>query len=123
MPLDIDSFLGIIGGVNDIFLVIILLIFIFVAYKVFKHVVKAIIIGAIAASFPFFAQYIGLEIELSMHNILWFGLFGIIIYFVYLGLSIIYKVVKAILSPFGGSSKKVVIKERIKEVPAKENKK
>ena len=63
-------------------------IFIVIAYKLFKFVFKAFLIGLVAAMFPVAGNLLfGLEIEITLFNIIWFAVTGI-------GLFVLYTIVK-----------------------------
>lgn len=58
-------------------------VFLVMAYMIFKQVMKAIIIGVISAAIPVVLYLLGFSIDLSLQTIIWFGLAGIATYFVY----------------------------------------
>ncbi len=79
----------------------IMIVFIIVAYKLVKILAKAAIIGLVAALFPIFGNYfLGLEIPITLFNILWFGVTGIGLFFLYTILRTGWKALKLILAPF-----------------------
>ena len=59
------------------------IVFLVLAYMIFKQVMKAIIIGVISAAIPIVLYLMGYNIDISLQTIIWFGLAGIAIYFVY----------------------------------------
>ena len=81
----LDQLGGILGGSGSlIFVLIIFIIFIILALKVFKIIVKTIIIAVIAAAFPFVAKYIfNLNIPITVDSIFWFVVTAIGLYFLY----------------------------------------
>ena len=87
-------------GMNSILLFIIFFIFIILAYKLFQTVIKALIIGVIAAAFPFIANALGFSIPINLNTILWFAIFGVLLYFAYSFIAGGVKIVKLVLSPF-----------------------
>ena len=98
-------------------------LFIIVAYKVVKLLIRALIIGVIAGLFPVFANlFLGLEIPITLGNILWFAMTGVEIYFVYHILLGIGKIADFIMKPFKGKKKtkteKIIIKEKVKDKDA-----
>lgn len=103
-------------------------IFIIIAYKIFKVVAKALIIGLIGAAFPVvmnflgFSSLFGIEIGLNFQNIIFFALVGIVAFVVYYVISGIVKVTKAVTSPFRGGGKGKMRKEIKKELERKEKK-
>jgi hypothetical protein len=93
--------------VDSTFLMIIFFIFIILAYKVFQTVMKAVIIGVIAASFPFIANmFLGFNVPITINSILWFAITGVIMYFAYSFISGGVKIVKLVLKPFNWMFKK-----------------
>lgn len=104
-------------------------IFIIIAYKIFRVVTKALLIGLIGAAFPVvvnflgFSSMFGIEIGLNFQNIIFFGLIGIVAFIVYYIISGIVKVTKAVASPFGGGDKGKIRKEIKREMERKEKKK
>lgn len=85
---------------NSILLFIVFFVFLILAYKLFQTVIKALIIGVIAAAFPFVANMFGFSIPITLSNILWFAIFGVILYFAYAFISGGVKIIKIIFSPF-----------------------
>lgn len=86
--------------VNSAFLLIIFFVFIILAYKLFQTAIRAFIIGLIAASFPIVAFFLGLDVPLTLSSVMWFAIFGVVMYFAYSFISGGVKIVKLILSPF-----------------------
>jgi len=84
-------------------------LFILVAYKVVKILVRALLIAVIAGVFPIFANmFLGMAIPITAQNILWFAMMGVEIYFVYHILCGIGKIAELITKPFSrGKTKKV----------------
>ncbi len=104
-------------------------IFIIIAYKIFRVVTKALLIGLIGAAFPVvvnflgFSNMFGIEIGLNFQNIIFFGLIGIVAFIIYYIISGIVKVTKAVASPFRGGEKGKIRKEIKKELEKKEKEK
>ena len=84
-------------------------LFILIAYKVFKLLLKALVIGVISGLFPVFGNmFLGLSIPITIQNVLWFAVTGVEIYFVYHILVNIGKLAEIITKPFSrGKVKKV----------------
>ncbi|MCX6814500.1 MAG: hypothetical protein NTY20_02540 [Candidatus Aenigmarchaeota archaeon] len=75
-----------IANLSNVDLIILIgagIVFLVMAYMIFKQIVKAIIIGAISASIPIVLYLLGFNIELNLQTIIWFGLAGIATYFIY----------------------------------------
>lgn len=86
-------------------------IFIFIAFKTVKFLFKALIIGIVAATFPIVGNLVlGLDIDISIFNIIWFAGTGVGLYFVYNVLRGGWKFLKTVTAPLRwarkGSSKK-----------------
>ncbi|MBN2042388.1 MAG: hypothetical protein JW754_01125 [Candidatus Aenigmarchaeota archaeon] len=93
--------LEILGDPFILALLAIMVVFIFLAYKIVKMLAKAAIIGLLAALFPVFANYfLGTEIPITLYNIIWFAVTGIGLFLVYSVVRGGWKVVRLILSPF-----------------------
>jgi hypothetical protein len=58
-------------------------LFLVMAYMIFKQVMKAVIVGVISASIPVVLYLLGFNIDISLQTIIWFGLAGIATYFIY----------------------------------------
>ncbi len=101
------------AGVHPIFLFVIFLAFVFISYKIFKVLVKAIVIGIIAAMFPFFANYLGVSMPTDLNTMMWFGVFGVLFVLAY---KIVYSVLKALGAVLGGGEKAKIRKEVKKEL-------
>jgi len=86
MDLPFISGLSVLSGLSNIDMLILLgaaLVFLVMAYMIFKQIVKALIIGAVSAAIPVVLYLIGFSIELNIQTIIWFALAGIATYFVY----------------------------------------
>lgn len=95
-------------------------VFILLAYKVVKIMVRALIIAVIAGLFPVFANmYLGYSFELSLATFISFALMGAEIYFVYHILVSIGRIAEFVMKPFGGGKvrkvEKVIIMEKGKD--------
>jgi hypothetical protein len=76
-------FLASLSNVDLLILIGAGIVFLILAYMIFKQVMKAIIIGVISAAIPVVLYLLGFNIDLSLQSIIWFGLAGIATYFVY----------------------------------------
>ena len=115
--------LGSFTQMNTVLLMAIFLVFIVLAYKVFQALIKAFFVGVIAATFPVVAFIMGMDVPLTITNIMWFAIFGVTAYLLYASISGGAKIMRMLMKPFRGlfSKKpvqKVIIRE--KESPAKE---
>lgn len=128
----LDSILGGLQGMmqepNIWLFFILFFLFIIVAYKVVKVLVRAAIVAAISAAFPFFANaFLGMNIPITLTNVLLFAMTGLEIFFVYHILVSIGKIAEFITKPFSrGKTKKVekvIIMEKRKDKDGKDEKK
>jgi hypothetical protein len=99
----------------DVMLIfIILFVFIIIAYKVFRYLMKAFITGMLFAFIPILINFFGFPVTINFQVIFQYAIFGIIVFIVY---SIIHTGLRAVgfvLSPFKKSYRKkerVVVKE------------
>jgi hypothetical protein len=107
---------AILGGVQGILqqpsiwlFFLLFFLFIIVAYKVVKLLLRALLIAVMGGLFPIFANmFLGMSIPITLGNILWFAMTGVEIYFVYVILCGIGKIAELISKPFSrGKTKKV----------------
>jgi hypothetical protein len=118
-----DSLSSLLGGLlsepNLLLFFALFFIFIILAYKVVKLLVRALIVAVIAGLFPFFANmFLGMSIPITIGNVIWFSMTGVEIFFVYTILMSIGKIASIITSPFRGGKKKVekvIIMEKSKD--------
>lgn len=96
----ITQLISYLSQVNSIILIAVFLIFIILAYKLFQTAIKAVIVGIIAAAFPFVASFLGFNVPLTLNSVLWFALTGVILYFAYAIISGGIKIVRIVMSPF-----------------------
>ncbi len=109
---------------NSLFLILVFVIFIFIAYKVFKAVMKALIVAFLSGIFPLVMLLMGMYQPVSLwqmfQTMVWFSLAGVAMFFIYSTMSTAAKIIKAVISPFRfmfrrRSKEKVIVKERIIE--------
>ncbi len=103
-------------------------LFIIVAYKVVKLIVRAAIVAAISGAFPFIANaFLGMSIPITFTNILWFAMTGLEIFFVYHILVGIGTIAELISKPFSRKKtktvEKVIIMEKAKDKDEKKKRK
>jgi len=123
-----DTILGFSGGLLQqpsllIFFVLFFL-FIIIAYKVVKMLIRAAMIALISGAFPLFSNaFLGTAIPITVGNVLWFATTGVEVYFVYSILVGMGKIADVLSKPFrrgGGKRKeKVIIVEKAKDKDAK----
>ncbi len=98
-----DFMSKIFSQVNEINSVILFLVFIFfvvIAYKIFKTLFKALMVGLISAMFPVIAYLLGFNIPVTFQSIIWFSLTGMLLFFLYSIISGGVKIIKILTSPF-----------------------
>jgi len=74
------------AGLSNMDMLIVLgaaVVFLVMAYMIFKQLMKAFVIGLISAAIPVALYLMGFDIGLSVQTVIWFGLAGIATYFVY----------------------------------------
>ncbi len=91
-------------------------LFMLLAYKVVKLLVRALIVTVIAGLFPVFANmFLGMSIPITLENILWFAMTGAEIFFVYHILVSIGQLGEILTKPFRKGKTKTVEKVIIVE--------
>jgi hypothetical protein len=110
------------SGFSDSELILLIgagIVFLVLAYMIFKQLMKAFIIGIIAAAIPVILYLMDFTSELDIGTIIWFGLAGIATYFVYDVINGWMTLVRIITWPirFAFRRGKPKPKEVIKEVP------
>jgi len=124
--------LPLISSLSNIDLLILIgagIVFLIMAYMIFKQIMKAIIVGVISAAIPVVLYLIGFDVDLSLQTVLWFGLAGIATYFIYDVICGWFKMLNVITWPirrlFKGGGKKAEKPKKDKEdkKPKKEGKK
>jgi hypothetical protein len=103
-------------------------LFILVAYKVVKFLIRALIIAVVAGVFPIFAnRFLGMAIPITLQNVVWFAITGVEIYFVYVILCSIGKLAEIVMKPFSGKKtkkvEKIIIMEKGKDKYEKKRRK
>ena len=115
---------GMFAGIMEMNIILVfalVLIFVVLAYKVVKILMKAVFFGIIGAVSPFFLNYAGiLSVPITLTNILSFALLGMVAYIFYAMLSGGVRTLKMITSPFKSLFKrkekeKIIIRERVPE--------
>jgi tellurite resistance protein TehA-like permease len=103
--------------VNTVLLLGVFLVFIVLAYKIFQALIKAFIVGVIAATFPVVASLMGMNVPLTISNVIWFAILGVVAYLLYATISGGAKIIGLVLRPFRGlftkkPVQKVIIREK-----------
>ncbi len=79
---------------NQILLLVVFILFLVVAKKIFNILIGSLTIAAISASFPFILNRLGFSISTSFDTVLYFMIIGVILYIIYHILSGILKLGK-----------------------------
>ncbi len=89
-------------------------LFILLAYKVVKMLVRALIIAVLSGLFPVFANmFLGMSIPVTIDSVLWYAMTGAEIYFVYHIIVSFGKLGDMILKPFRGKGSKTKTVEKV----------
>jgi len=100
----LEQIAGFLGSGNMVVLLNVFVVFMVVAFKVFRIVIRTATIAIIAALFPFVARFIfNMDIPITVNSVLWFVITAIGLYFVYFLVRGGYKLVHF---AFGGKKKK-----------------
>ncbi len=105
---------------NTVLLLAVFLVFIVLAYKIFQALIKAFIVGVIAATFPVVASLMGMNVPLTISSVIWFAIFGVAAYLLYATISGGAKIVGFVMRPFRAlftrkPVQKVIIREKEKD--------
>lgn len=116
----LETIIEIMNGVaqiNTVLLAAVFLFFIVIAYKVFQALIKAFIVGIIAAAFPIVANLLGMDVPLTFTSVIWFAIFGVAAFMLYATISGGAKIARFAMKPFGALFRKknvktVIIREK-----------
>lgn len=116
------EFLGGLGDQSIIIFFAVFIIFTVLAYKLVKFLFKAFMIGLVAAMFPVVGRMVlGLSIDISLYNMIWFAVTGMGLFIAYSAVRLAWKFLKIGFSPLkllrrkGGGKKES--KEETKATP------
>ncbi|UCD03350.1 MAG: hypothetical protein JSV63_01805 [Candidatus Aenigmatarchaeota archaeon] len=121
---------GILGGLiqepNLIIFFGLFFLFMIIAYKVVKLLIRALIVAVLAGLFPVFANmFLGMSIPITFESIIWFAMTGVEIFFVYHILVGIGQIADFLLRPFRKDKakkvEKVIIMEKGKDKDEKKD--
>lgn len=115
----IFSLFGQLSTMNMAVLLVLLVVGIVIAMKVFGYLLRAVLTGIAFGIFPIVASYLGLPITVSINTILSSAIFGIVMYMAFSAMKMGYGVLKIALWPvrkvFGmgrsGNKPRVIIRE------------
>ncbi len=112
------EFLGL-GDQSMLIFFVAFVVFTIVAYKLVKFLFKALVIGLVAAMFPVIGNMLlGLSIEISLFNMVWFAVTAMGLFVAYSAVRFVWKFLKIGFSPLKLLRRKGGKKE--KEPEAKE---
>jgi hypothetical protein len=105
--------------INTALLMVVFLVFIVIAYKVFQALIKGFIFGVISASFPIVANLMGMDVPLTLNSIIWFAILGVTAYLLYASVTGGAKIMGMAMRPFRGMFtkkpvQKIIIREKEK---------
>ena len=93
---------------NPAVLFIVFIVFVFAVYKLFQFVTHAIVVGVIAALFPWIANWLlHWDLPTDLSSMLWFATLGVGLFVLYGILRFVY----GILNAFAGGKTKTVVKK------------
>ena len=81
-------------------LLILFFFFVLLAFKVFKLIIRLAIFGLVGASFPLFSGVLGLEIAVTLDNIVYFAVLAMTAYLAYYIIVNIGRIIKLLMKPF-----------------------
>jgi len=116
-----SMFIGEMSNMNAVLLMIIFVVFVVIAFKLFKTLMKGLMVGGVAAAFPFVAMYFEIPMPdffLSMglfERAIWFGVLGIALFLVYSTISGGVGIIKIITWPFRAMFRSSPKKEKKKD--------
>jgi hypothetical protein len=108
---------------NTVLMLAVFLVFIVLAYKIFQALIKAFIVGVISAAFPLVANLMGLNVPLTLTNVIWFAIMGVTAYLMYATVTGGARIIRLILKPFSALFRKkpvqkIIIREKESETKA-----
>jgi hypothetical protein len=96
----IFSLFGQISSMNLAVLLVLLVVGIVIAMKVFGYLLRAVLTGIAFGLFPVVASYLGLPVAVSINSIVSSAIFGIILYMAFSAIKMAYGVIKIAFWPF-----------------------
>lgn len=88
------------GDQNVLLFFAVFIVFTIVAYKLVKFLFKTFMIGLVAAMFPVVGNMVlGLSIEISLYNMIWFAATGMGLFIIYSAVRTGWKTLKLVFSP------------------------
>jgi hypothetical protein len=99
-------FLGELASASSIILILVFIVFVIIAFKLFKTLIKGIMVSVVAAIFPLVALYF--EIPLPgffasmglLERMVWFGVLGLALFLIYSTISGVASIMKIVTWPF-----------------------
>jgi len=99
-------FLGELASASSIILILVFIIFVVIAFKLFKTLIKGIMVSVVAAVFPLVAIYFDIPLPgffASMgllERMVWFGVLGLALFLIYSTISGVASIMKILTWPF-----------------------
>jgi hypothetical protein len=105
-------------GVDVVLILMLLIVFAFVVIKIFQYFLRMLLTSVLFGIFPFISVFLGMNIDLTLNNILWFMLLGATFFLTYGAINFALKVTKTVVTPFSKLFKrkkkeKIIIKEKV----------
>jgi len=121
----VPAIIGELSKLDATLLVVLLIIGVVVAAKIFQYMMKAVFVGIIFGAAPIVLNFLGVEMAVTLQSIASSALFGIALFLVYAAVHTGLKVTKIVLYPFRRFFRRKPKAERIiiKEVERKKKEK
>lgn len=82
-------------GIDPIYIVVLFVVFVLVAYKALQILRRAVYVAIASAVFPFFLRWgLGIPIQITAASVIYFVLFGVMLYLIYEASRIVYGILK-----------------------------
>ena len=94
------SLLGQLSGMNMAVLLVLLVVGIVIAMKVFGYLLRAVLTGIAFGIFPIVANYLGFPVAVTINSIVSSAIFGIVLYMAFSAIKTAYGILKIALWPF-----------------------
>jgi len=117
----LSMLVGELSNMNAVLLMIVFVVFVVIAFKLFKTLIKGVMVGGVAAAFPFVAMYFEIpmpEFFMAMglfERAIWFGVLGLALFLVYSTVSGGVGIIKILTWPFRKMFKSSPKKEKRKD--------
>ncbi|MBI4020832.1 MAG: hypothetical protein HY369_01175 [Candidatus Aenigmarchaeota archaeon] len=105
---------------HPLFLVVIFLILVYLAFRVAFTIVRMLGTGLAFATFPFIANFLGIPVPITLETLFWSVVAGVLTYLAYMSISFGTRIINLVFYPFrkafsGPQQKVVKVKEKKKK--------